>query len=189
MTKIDEIRELTDSARQSLNGMMSDQANIRLMRQFSLVERALAHTQHLLTQHDAAQRENERLAKVMTTEGEITLQVNMALKAENTALKEEIKQLKTMYDRRGQYIDKLEEHSAALTERVRVLEGNFYRLGMFVAAQAEDEGLWAIPIPFNSQPIMEAYLQQELRRLHTVIEEMVNAELEAARETSDAEDD
>jgi hypothetical protein len=38
-----------------------------------------------------------------------------------------------------------------------------------VDEQAEDEGLWAI-YPMGQQPIMEAYLQQELRRLHALIE-------------------
>jgi hypothetical protein len=35
-----------------------------------------------------------------------------------------------------------------------------------VAEQAEDEGLW-----FIAQTAAEAYLQQELRRLHAAIEE------------------
>ncbi len=38
-----------------------------------------------------------------------------------------------------------------------------------VNKQAEDEGLW-----FEAQTAPEAYLQQELRRLHTVIEELDN---------------
>lgn len=38
-----------------------------------------------------------------------------------------------------------------------------------VDAQAEDETLWAI-YPRGQQPISEAYLQQELRRLHALIE-------------------
>lgn len=37
--------------------------------------------------------------------------------------------------------------------------------------QAEDEALWAVPAE-GTQPIAEAYLQQELRRLHAVIEEV-----------------
>ncbi len=36
----------------------------------------------------------------------------------------------------------------------------------FADEQAEDEGLW-----FEAQSAAEAYLQQELRRLHKVIEE------------------
>ncbi len=43
-----------------------------------------------------------------------------------------------------------------------------------VDEQAEDEALWAIH-PFGTQPITEAYLQQELRRLHALIEEATNA--------------
>lgn len=34
-----------------------------------------------------------------------------------------------------------------------------------IAQQAEDEGLW-----FEAQTMPEAYLQQELRKLHTVVE-------------------
>jgi hypothetical protein len=39
-----------------------------------------------------------------------------------------------------------------------------------VAAQAMDEGLWAVPA-FGTQPIGEAYLQQALRALHRVVED------------------
>lgn len=39
------------------------------------------------------------------------------------------------------------------------------RLKELVAEQAEDEGLW-----FNAQTASEAYLQQELRRIHAAIE-------------------
>jgi len=42
-----------------------------------------------------------------------------------------------------------------------------------VDEQAEDEALWAI-YPFGQQPIAEAYLQQELRRLHALIEKATN---------------
>ena len=42
-----------------------------------------------------------------------------------------------------------------------------------VDEQAEDEGLWGI-YPLGQQPIVEAYLQQELRRLHTMIEKATN---------------
>lgn len=38
-----------------------------------------------------------------------------------------------------------------------------------VDAQAEDEILWAV-YPMGKQPIAEAYLQQELRRLHEAVE-------------------
>lgn len=40
-----------------------------------------------------------------------------------------------------------------------------------VDEQTEDEGLWTIPFG-QLQPIMEAYLQQELRRLHALIEDL-----------------
>jgi hypothetical protein len=39
-----------------------------------------------------------------------------------------------------------------------------------VNAQAEDEGLW-----FMAETAPEAYLQQELRRLHSVIESLCGA--------------
>ena len=38
-----------------------------------------------------------------------------------------------------------------------------------VDEQAEDEGLWGIH-PTGEQPVVEAYLQQELRRLHAAVE-------------------
>lgn len=38
-----------------------------------------------------------------------------------------------------------------------------------VDEQAEDEALWSVPAQ-GTQPIGEAYLQQELRRLHALIE-------------------
>lgn len=38
-----------------------------------------------------------------------------------------------------------------------------------VAEQAEDEALWTLNLD-GSLPISEAYLQQELRRLHALIE-------------------
>jgi hypothetical protein len=49
-----------------------------------------------------------------------------------------------------------------------------------VNEQAEDEGLW-----FEAQTMPEAYLQQELRRLHEVIEELPRAlpVLETKKET------
>jgi hypothetical protein len=48
--------------------------------------------------------------------------------------------------------------------------GKLSRIQSLVNEQAEDEGLWAVPIPPQLQPISEAYLQQELRRLHAEIE-------------------
>lgn len=38
-----------------------------------------------------------------------------------------------------------------------------------VAEQAKDEVLWSLPV-FTKQGITEAYLQQELRKLHELIE-------------------
>ena len=44
-----------------------------------------------------------------------------------------------------------------------------------VDEQAEDEGLWS-----GSESIVEAYLQQELRRLHAIVEAFPLDSLEAA---------
>lgn len=44
------------------------------------------------------------------------------------------------------------------------------RVKQLVLDQAQDEGLWAVPFE-GQQPIMEAYLQQELRKLHAAVEE------------------
>ena len=41
-----------------------------------------------------------------------------------------------------------------------------------VREQAEDEALWAVA-PLGEQPVAEAYLQQELRRLHEAVERIV----------------
>lgn len=43
------------------------------------------------------------------------------------------------------------------------------RIRALVNEQAEDEMLWTVPAE-GLQAIVEAYLQQELRRLHTLIE-------------------
>ena len=53
----------------------------------------------------------------------------------------------------------------------RHFEAVLGRLRALVDEQAEDEALWAI-YPDGHQPISEAYLQQELRRLHALIEEI-----------------
>lgn len=42
-----------------------------------------------------------------------------------------------------------------------------------VDEQAKDEVLWSL-YPFGEQPIAEAYLQQELRRLHALIENLLH---------------
>lgn len=56
-------------------------------------------------------------------------------------------------------IDQLERELAAAKEELA-------KLRQLVAQQAEDDGLW-----FRAATAPEAYLQQELRRLHAVIEE------------------
>lgn len=47
---------------------------------------------------------------------------------------------------------------------------------LMVDAQAKDEGLWSVPVG-ELQSIVEAYLQQELRRLHGCIEHYTKAAL------------
>lgn len=43
---------------------------------------------------------------------------------------------------------------------------------IMVNEQAEDEALWSVPLE-DLQPIGEAYLQQELRKLHALIEDCI----------------
>jgi hypothetical protein len=57
----------------------------------------------------------------------------------------------------------------ALEARLAAAETALREITALVGEQAEDEALWAIP-PAGTQPIAEAYLQQELRRLHAAIE-------------------
>jgi hypothetical protein len=57
-----------------------------------------------------------------------------------------------------------------MEQRAISAESKLSRIQSLVNEQAEDEGLWAVPIPPQLQPISEAYLQQELRRLHAEIE-------------------
>lgn len=45
------------------------------------------------------------------------------------------------------------------------------RLKSLIEEQANDEGLWSIPFD-KLQTITEAYLQQELRRLHEICESL-----------------
>lgn len=47
------------------------------------------------------------------------------------------------------------------------------RIRALVNEQAEDEALWALNLD-GTLPISEAYLQQELRRLHLLIEEVTD---------------
>lgn len=73
--------------------------------------------------------------------------------------------------------EKLEAEWAAATEayesiyvKCRKLESRLERITTKANEQAEDVALWAV-YPTGTQPISEAYLQQELRALHRVIEE------------------
>lgn len=98
----------------------------------------------------------------------------------SVATKEGLKEL-------ANYIEKLEAENAKLRQIIST-QGNAphhylaelesqhdkYRealeaVKLLVDAQAEDEGLWGIPLD-GLQQISEAYLQQELRRLHECIE-------------------
>lgn len=58
----------------------------------------------------------------------------------------------------------LRAHADMLEENAR-LKDELAKLRQMVAQQAEDEGLW-----FNAATAPEAYLQQELRRLHAAVE-------------------
>ena len=62
------------------------------------------------------------------------------------------------------YLDLLFEHDL-LVARIADLEETIAVQLAMVHRQAEDEGLW-----FVAQTAPEAYLQQELRRLHSAIE-------------------
>ncbi len=53
-------------------------------------------------------------------------------------------------------------------------------LSELVDEQAEDEALWALNLD-GSLPISEAYLQQELRRLHAAVEAAVGVAKDALR--------
>jgi hypothetical protein len=55
---------------------------------------------------------------------------------------------------------------ATLVHLITEVSGGSAKLHAIVNAQAEDEGLW-----FQARTAPEAYLQQELRRLHAAIEE------------------
>ena len=55
-------------------------------------------------------------------------------------------------------------------ERRRDAESSLRAIRAVVDRQAEDEGLWSVPLD-GLQPFAEAYLQQELRHLHKVIED------------------
>ncbi len=64
----------------------------------------------------------------------------------------------------------IELYLADALEEIQVLRDNLLDLRQLVDEQAEDEALWAV-YPTGEQPISEAYLQQELRRLHAAVED------------------
>ena len=68
-------------------------------------------------------------------------------------------------------LDLLRDHVALEADlaAARVDSDRFERVRALAAEQADDAALWAI-YPDGQQPVSEAYLQQELRRLHDAIE-------------------
>ena len=58
----------------------------------------------------------------------------------------------------------------ALRRQVEVLTSDLREIRAVADRQADDEVLWSLPLVAGAQPIMEAYLQQELRHLHKIIE-------------------
>lgn len=97
------------------------------------------------------------------------------------------------YDHKGYYLPDVaalayengRERDKALAALASLREGGsdaWAEVSALVDEQAEDEGLWGIH-PFGQQPITEAYLQQELRRLHAAVERA--SEGGGARETED----
>ena len=65
---------------------------------------------------------------------------------------------------RGHQASQLRAHADAL-EKLQRAEAELAKLRQMVAQQAEDDGLW-----FRAATAPEAYLQQELRRLHAAVE-------------------
>lgn len=59
--------------------------------------------------------------------------------------------------------------SNSLTAEVEKLKGSLAKIRTVVDAQAKDDGLW-----FYTETVSEAYLQQELRKLHAIIESTLN---------------
>jgi hypothetical protein len=57
-----------------------------------------------------------------------------------------------------------------LRQKVDDQAANLREIRAVVDRQAEDEGLWGVGV-YGTQPITEAYLQQELRHLHKIIED------------------
>ena len=64
----------------------------------------------------------------------------------------------------------LYDHVRLLIERISQQPESVEKVLAVVNEQAEDEALWGVPVG-RLQSIVEAYLQQELRRLHQVIED------------------
>ena len=60
----------------------------------------------------------------------------------------------------------IEEYVTGKPQEIAELEAEHRKIRALVDEQAEDEGLW-----FQATTVTEAYLQQELRRLHGVIED------------------
>lgn len=93
-----------------------------------------------------------------------------------TTIKERIATLKRLDAARnkpGVPMDQYRDASGAIADNaLEIISGLSNALDdiqRVVDKQAEDEALWSVPLD-RLQPISEAYLQQELRGLHAVIE-------------------
>lgn len=73
-------------------------------------------------------------------------------------------------------VHRLESSLAEEQARGRRYRESLRAIRLMVDVQAEDEGLWSIPVE-GLQSIVEAYLQQELRRLHECVEHYIKAAL------------
>lgn len=69
-------------------------------------------------------------------------------------------------------VQRLAKRFVDMDTYAKYLELRIKAVKALVAKQAEDEGLWAVPIPPQKQAISEAYLQQELRKLHDLVEQI-----------------
>jgi len=86
-----------------------------------------------------------------------------------TAKNDRIEYFPAISDAADGLVEANETIEALVAER-DALKADAERIRAVVDEQAEDEGLWSVPLG-PTQPIVEAYLQQELRRLHRVIEQ------------------
>ncbi len=71
----------------------------------------------------------------------------------------------------GRPLNHAEKTLHAMADRIEALEVRQVKLEAVAAEQAADDGLW-----FQAQTAPEAYLQQELRKLHEIIEGKTSVE-------------